>query len=175
MSNATYTKGMLYREWRGGLAPQLCLKRHVMCQYLAPRHAVARMEGASRHARPQCRMHASGGCFWSVELAFQRQPGVVATAVGYSGGSKRDPTYTQVAHCDPPSEAWSRADAQLLSVFSPLRCQAISSVALDLESNLLQHLFMLPYHQRPAVCFDRSAPAAQATRKRCSSPTTRKR
>ena len=37
----------------------------------------------------------SGGCFWSVELAFQRQPGVVATAVGYAGGKVKNPTYEQ--------------------------------------------------------------------------------
>ncbi|EFN55435.1 hypothetical protein CHLNCDRAFT_59670 [Chlorella variabilis] len=38
----------------------------------------------------------AGGCFWSVELAFQRVPGVVATAVGYSQGHVDHPTYEQV-------------------------------------------------------------------------------
>ena len=37
-----------------------------------------------------------GGCFWGVELAFQRLPGVVATSVGYAQGSKLDPTYEDV-------------------------------------------------------------------------------
>eukprot|EP00005_Dracoamoeba_jomungandri_P005756 CAMPEP_0174253706 /NCGR_PEP_ID=MMETSP0439-20130205/3068_1 /TAXON_ID=0 /ORGANISM="Stereomyxa ramosa, Strain Chinc5" /LENGTH=166 /DNA_ID=CAMNT_0015334881 /DNA_START=105 /DNA_END=605 /DNA_ORIENTATION=- len=38
----------------------------------------------------------AAGCFWSVELAFQRVPGVLTTAVGYTGGNKDNPTYQQV-------------------------------------------------------------------------------
>ncbi|KAG6589404.1 hypothetical protein SDJN02_14108, partial [Cucurbita argyrosperma subsp. argyrosperma] len=37
-----------------------------------------------------------GGCFWGVELAFQRLAGVVKTEVGYSQGHTPDPTYQQV-------------------------------------------------------------------------------
>ena len=36
------------------------------------------------------------GCFWGVEAAFQEVEGVVSTAVGYSGGSLRNPTYEDV-------------------------------------------------------------------------------
>jgi len=36
------------------------------------------------------------GCFWGVEAAFQQVPGVVETAVGYSGGHTENPSYQDV-------------------------------------------------------------------------------
>jgi peptide-methionine (S)-S-oxide reductase len=36
------------------------------------------------------------GCFWGAELAFQREPGVITTKVGYTQGSKKDPSYRDV-------------------------------------------------------------------------------
>jgi peptide-methionine (S)-S-oxide reductase len=36
------------------------------------------------------------GCFWGVEAAFRRVPGVLDAAVGYTGGQTENPTYKDV-------------------------------------------------------------------------------
>lgn len=36
------------------------------------------------------------GCFWGIEVAFGKIPGVIETAVGYSNGHTKNPTYREV-------------------------------------------------------------------------------
>ncbi|NOZ13466.1 MAG: bifunctional methionine sulfoxide reductase B/A protein [Acidobacteria bacterium] len=40
----------------------------------------------------------AGGCFWGVEALLKGKKGVVATTVGYTGGSKSRPTYQDVCY-----------------------------------------------------------------------------
>ena len=39
----------------------------------------------------------AGGCFWCLEEALEKIPGVVSATSGYTGGSTKSPTYEQVS------------------------------------------------------------------------------
>ena len=38
----------------------------------------------------------AGGCFWCIQPAFDKAPGVIKTVVGYCGGTEPNPTYEMV-------------------------------------------------------------------------------
>jgi peptide-methionine (S)-S-oxide reductase len=59
---------------------------------LAPLLAAAALSGKTQVAT------FAGGCFWSMEKAFDGVPGVLTTTSGYSGGKEPNPTYEQVSY-----------------------------------------------------------------------------
>ena len=42
----------------------------------------------------------AGGCFWCVEEAFEKTPGVLSANSGYTGGHVKNPTYEQVSYTE---------------------------------------------------------------------------
>ena len=66
----------------------------------------------------------SQGCFWGVEYRFRQVPGVVATAVGYTGGHTANPTYEMVS-----SNGTGHAESVLLE-FDPKKVSYAQLLAL---------------------------------------------
>ena len=62
--------------------------------------AGAFLAAAAIHAAAEETEHAkatfAGGCFWCVEEAFEKVPGVIAAVSGYTGGDVANPSYKQV-------------------------------------------------------------------------------
>ncbi|HKQ32104.1 MAG TPA: peptide-methionine (S)-S-oxide reductase MsrA, partial [Thermodesulfobacteriota bacterium] len=68
-----------------------------------------RAEDNNNSARPQDKAYEkgnyeiatfAGGCFWSIQKSFDKVDGVVKTTVGFTGGTKKNPTYEEVCYTD---------------------------------------------------------------------------
>lgn len=58
-------------------------------------------QATTRATVPQEYVHTAifaGGCFWCMESAFEKVPGVIEVKSGYTGGSTENPTYEEVSH-----------------------------------------------------------------------------
>jgi len=87
----------------------------------------APLSASAAETPPKGRARATfaGGCFWCMEPAFDKVPGVVSTTSGYAGGFVVDPTYEQVSlgvtgHAETVQVVFDRGKAsyeQLLEVF----------------------------------------------------------
>jgi len=47
-------------------------------------------------APKQAKATFAGGCFWSMDRAFDKLPGVISVVSGYAGGHKANPSYEEV-------------------------------------------------------------------------------
>ncbi len=61
--------------------------------FVAAVGAAALLAGAAPAAPATRSAVFAGGCFWSIEKAFEGRPGVVDAVSGYAGGTSRNPTY----------------------------------------------------------------------------------
>jgi peptide-methionine (S)-S-oxide reductase len=59
--------------------------------------AVAPVPGETQGGRQLAKATFAGGCFWCMEGPFDKLDGVVSTTSGYTGGTRKNPTYEQVS------------------------------------------------------------------------------
>lgn len=55
------------------------------------------MKTTEQGTAPLAKAIFAGGCFWCMEPPFEKLPGVVSVTSGYTGGTKKNPTYREVS------------------------------------------------------------------------------
>ena len=73
------------------------IRRAVACLGLVLALGLAGARDQEALAAQQAAAVFAGGCFWCMEPAFDKVPGVVATTAGYTGGTAADATYKKVS------------------------------------------------------------------------------
>jgi peptide-methionine (S)-S-oxide reductase len=81
------------------LAPHSLISRCLFVLAFAAVGALAQGSAttAPGNATPTAKATFAGGCFWCMEAPFDVLPGVISTTSGYTGGSKKNPTYQEVS------------------------------------------------------------------------------
>ena len=64
---------------------------------LVPLLVFAQATLPSKSSLPHEKATFAGGCFWCMEPAFDHLKGVMSVVSGYTGGTKKDPTYEEVS------------------------------------------------------------------------------
>ncbi len=108
----------------------------------------------------------AAGCFWGVEAAFRQVKGVVSTAVGYSGGTFKNPTYEDVCsdktghaevvqvECDPSRVSFE----DLLKVFWEIHDPtALNRQGPDVGSQYRSAIFVHTPEQQAAAIASKKA------------------
>jgi peptide-methionine (S)-S-oxide reductase len=73
------------------------LKHLVAGIYMLCMWGIAGAQETKLTAAPTERAIFAGGCFWCMEAPFDKIPGVLTVTVGYTGGTKENPTYSEVS------------------------------------------------------------------------------
>lgn len=99
------------------------------------------------------------GCFWGVEATFRQVKGVTSTAVGYSGGHLKNPTYKDVCtgktgHAEVVEVAYDPAIVsyeELLSVFWNSHNPTSPDHQLDVGTQYRSVIFHTPEQEAAAI------------------------